>query len=312
MVSLKQLRYLDALETHRHFGKAAASCHVSQPALSMQIADLEAELGLALVERLPREVIFTPRGLEIAGRAREIIVAVNDLIEHARQQDASLTGPVRLGIIPSVAPYLLAPVLPHLRAAHPNIELSLLETQTAILIDSILQARIDIAIMALPTEIDGLTEMPLLDDPFVLAVPCSHPLAGRSEVTSSDVRHETVLMLEPGHCLRDQTIAFCQLVDARNVDSLGATNLATLIQLVASGFGITLLPAIAVPHETAGLDKITLCHFREPAPMRTIGLVWRRTSPRASEFALLGQLIRDCLSGNLDRPGQDEPSEAAE
>ncbi|WP_170984634.1 LysR substrate-binding domain-containing protein [Rhodoligotrophos defluvii] len=302
MVSLKQLRYLDALESHRHFGRAAEACHVSQPALSMQIAALEAELGVALVERLPREIVFTPRGLEIVARARAIVMAVNDLVDQARRSDQALVGSLRLGVIPSVAPYLLPRILPRLREEFPQLTLTLHETQTAALLTELQQARIDLALLALPSGAEGMAEMPLFDDPFVLALPERHPLCAFEIIDPLALRSERILLLEQGHCLRDQTVAFCQRMDVHGVDGLGATNLATLMQMVANGYGVTLLPQLAVTREAGACSGIALRPFSAPVPRRGLGLVWRRSSPRAADFTALGQLILDTAGAAASEP----------
>ncbi len=288
-LTLKQLRYFSALAETLHFGKAAKLCNVSQPALSMQIKDLEAHLGIILVERNASKLLLTSEGLEIAKRARDILMAVQDLTELASHRRHPLAGRLRLGVIPSIGPYLLPKLLPEVHRAYPDLELSLRESQTLTLVDDLLDGALDLLILALPIEPDEIEAMVLFDDRFSVALPRNHGLAGRKQVTQEELAEEHLLLLEEGHCLRDQALAVCQ---SAKTDEFRASSLATVVQMVANGYGITILPALALPTEADGHGPIVVVPFAEPAPFRTIGLAWRKSSPHQDEFMEIGQFVR--------------------
>ncbi len=298
MITLRQLRYLTSLARHRHFGRAAADCAVTQPALSMQVRELERELGAQLVERRPGEVVVTDAGLEVAERAEQILTATRDLVDFARHRDL-LSGPLRLGIIPTLAPYILPRVLPRLQAKYPQLRLEVRETQTKPLLDELVGGELDAALLALPVEGVEVETLVLFDDAFLLAVPAGDALPARGKVGVADVDPRRLILLEEGHCLRDQALAFCAApkLNASSRDTaagLGATSLATVMQMVANGYGVTLLPEVAVDAE--GRDaRVKLLRFSEPQPARTIGLAWRRTSPRKNDFEALGRIIVQAL-----------------
>lgn len=289
-VTLKQIRYFDALARELHFGRAAESCSVTQPALSMQIHEMERTLGLALVERTRSGVQLTVKGREIAGRCARILGDVRDLVAYARHSNSVLAGTLRLGVIPSVAPYLLPPLLPLLREAYPELELHVRETQTQLLTDELLEGKLDVLLLALPVKHADLTNRALFEDKFLLAVPKERKLSGRVRATPELIEHERLLLLEEGHCLRDQALTYCSLQQVDAVNTFGASSLATIVEMVSAGFGITLLPEMAVGIEERGRD-ITLVRFVEPEPARSIGLVWRSTSPRTQDFEELGRLV---------------------
>lgn len=293
MITLRQLRYLSALARHRHFGKAAADCAVSQPALSMQIRELEREIGAALVERRPGEIILTDTGVEVAARADRILAATRDLVDFAAHRDL-LSGTLRLGIIPTLAPYVLPPVLPRLQAAFPRLRLEVRETQTRTLTDELASGALDVIMLALPVEGADVEVLPLFDDRFLLAVPHDDPLSPRARVGIRDVDQRRLILLEEGHCLRDQALAFC----ASRGDApagLGATSLATVMQMVANGYGVTLVPEIAAGVE-AREQRVRMLRFRDPEPGRSIGLAWRRTSARKKDFTALGEIVSDVVA----------------
>ena len=293
MITLRQLRYLTVLARHRHFGRAAADCAVTQPALSMQVRELEREIGAALVERRPGNIALTDTGLEVAQRAEQILAATRDLVDFARHRDL-LSGPLRLGIIPTLAPYILPRLLPRLQATYPQLRLEVRETQTKLLLDELSGGELDAVMLALPVEGAGVETLALFDDAFLLAVPAADPLPARSRVGIEDVDQGRLILLEEGHCLRDQALAFCGAPRRDAPASLGATSLATVMQMVANGYGVTLLPEVAVDAE--GRDKrVKLLRFSEPRPARTIGLAWRRTSPRKKDFEALGRIVVDAL-----------------
>lgn len=292
MITLRQLRYLSILSEHRHFGRAAQACAVSQPALSMQIRHLEKELGVDLVERRPGEIALTETGAEVVQRAEQVLGAIRDLEDFARHGGRLLTGRLRLGVIPSVAPYVLPPILPDLQRRYPNLRVELRETQTKGLLEELVGGDLDVVMLALPVDDPDLSTLRLFDDPFLLAVPASDPRPASAKVSAADVDPERLTLLEEGHCLRDQALAYCS--GARGDARLGATSLATVMQMVANGYGMTLLPRIAIDVEVRD-DRVKLLQFAAPAPGRTIGLAWRRTSPRKADFVALGQLITEAL-----------------
>ena len=294
MITLRQLRYLSSLARHRHFGRAAADCAVTQPALSMQVRELEREIGAALVERRPGEIALTDIGLEVAQRAEQILAAARDLVDFARHRGL-LSGPLRLGIIPTLAPYILPHVLPRLQAAYPQLRLEVRETQTRLLLDELSGGELDTVMLALPVEGAEVETLALFDDAFLLAVPANDPRPVRTRVGVDDVDQSRLILLEEGHCLRDQALAFCGAPRRDAPAALAATSLATVMQMVASGYGVTLLPEVAVDAE--GRDKrVKLLRFSEPEPARTIGLAWRRTSPRRKDFEALGEIIKETLA----------------
>jgi LysR family hydrogen peroxide-inducible transcriptional activator len=292
MVTLRQLRYLDSLARHRHFGRAAEDCAVSQPALSMQIKGLEQFLGVELVERRTGEAVLTPVGADIAQRAKKIISSVSDLADVARHRGKLLCGPLRLGVIPSVAPYLLPRMLPKLQQRYPELRLELRESQTRQLLGELERGALDAVVMALPVTNPDLESIPLFEDPFLFAMPASETLQN-STVTADDIDPQRLILLEEGHCLRDQALAFCS-VTGRDIVEFGATSLTTVMQMVANGYGVTLLPEIAANIEARD-DRVKLLRFSEPGPSRIIGLAWRKTSARAHDFRALGEIVTETV-----------------
>ena len=299
MTTLRQLRYLAALARHRHFGRAAEECAVSQPALSMQVRELEREIGAQLVERRPGEIALTETGLEVAQRAEGILVAARDLVDFVRHRDV-LSGRLRLGMIPTLAPYLLPLVLPRLQAAAPKLRLEVRETQTKVLLREVAGGELDAVMLALPVAGAELETLRLFDDPFLLAVPAADLLARQNRIAVKDVNQRRLILLEEGHCLRDQALAFCSSARREPQAGLGATSLATVMQMVANGYGVTLLPQVAADVEARD-RRVRLLRFAEPEPARTIGLAWRRTSPRKQDFAALGAIVRKTLDEAADR-----------
>lgn len=290
MITLRQLRYLAALARHRHFGKAAEECAVTQPALSMQIRELEGELGADLVERRPGEIAVTEIGLEVARRAEHILAATRDLIDFARHRDV-LSGALKLGIIPTLAPYLLPRLLPLLQRRYPGLRLDVRETQTQVLTDELCAGALDCLVLALPVDASDVETIPLFDDRFLLAAPAADPLPKR-RLTIDDVDQRRLILLEEGHCLRDQALAFCATKTRDAAASLGATSLATVMQMVANGYGVTLVPEIAADAEVRDA-RVKISRFAAPEPGRVIGLAWRRTSPRKIDFEALGAVVKE-------------------
>jgi LysR family hydrogen peroxide-inducible transcriptional activator len=291
-ITLKQLRYLSALAEHRHFGRAAESCAVTQPALSMQIRELERDIGAALVERRPGEVAFTATGLEVVERTERLLTAVSDLVDVARHCGRSLTGIFRLGVIPTVAPYLLPSLLPALQERYPELKLDIRETQTDTLLRELHRGRLDAALIALPAGAADLDAMPLFEDAFYLAMPAADPLAGADAVTVRDVARRKLILLEEGHCLRDQALSFCATTPSDSSAGLGATSLATVMQMVANGYGVTLVPEIALAVEARN-PRIKIARFGKPVPSRQLGLAWRRSASRKADFEAFAAVVID-------------------
>jgi LysR family hydrogen peroxide-inducible transcriptional activator len=295
MITLRQLRYLVALARHRHFGKAAEDCAVTQPALSMQVRELEREIGAALVERRTGEVALTETGLEAARRAEHILAATRDLVDFVRYRGV-LTGKLSLGIIPTLAPYLLPRVLPRLQTAYPQLRLEVRETQTKALLSELSAGDLDVVMLALPANGEDVETVRLFDDPFLLALPASDASPTPKRVAVDDVDQRRLILLEEGHCLRDQALAFCTPANGDVPASLGATSLATIMQMVAAGYGVTLLPEVAADVDARD-HRVKLVRFAAPEPARTIGLAWRRTSPRRDDFMALADIVSQALPG---------------
>ncbi len=314
-MNLRDLKYLVALADHRHFGKAAAASFVSQPTLSTQIRKLEDELGVALVERAPRKVMLTPAGREAAERARRIVAEIEQMKEAARRSRDPEAGTVRLGLFPTLGPYLLPHVIPGLRARFPKLELLLVEDKSDQLLAQLADGRLDAALLALPVHDERLHAEFLFEEPFVLAVPEDHPLAGRSSLTLDDLHDLQLLLLEDGHCLRDQALDVCHLAGASEKSEFRATSLETLRQMVAAGVGATLLPALAVKPPVSPSPSIRLVPFRPDGhgsvPNRRIALVWRRSSAMDGFLRELAAQLKALPPGLLDAPPPDARKAAA-
>lgn len=287
-LTLRQLRYFLAVAREKHFGRAAEACAVSQPALSMQVQELEAVLGSTLLERRRGDVTLTETGMDVARRAVALLNGVQDLADAARHGEAVLTGPLALGAIPSIAPYLLPGVLPMLAEQHPGLALSLLETQTARLLTELRDGSLDAVLIALPLDEAGLESIALFDDPFLMAMGAS-PAPEPGPLPPEALARSDLLLLEEGHCLRDQALAVCGRL-APEARRFGATSLTTILQMVANGYGVTLLPGISVQAEIR--PGVAIRPFAAPVPSRRIGLAWRRSSPRQRDFLALGAVLR--------------------
>jgi LysR family hydrogen peroxide-inducible transcriptional activator len=304
MITLRQLRYLGALAEHGHFGRAAEACAVTQPALSMQIRDLEKFLGVELVERRPGEIALTEIGIEVARRGERILAASRDLVDLARHRSRILSGRLMLGIIPSLAPYVLPKILPPLQRRYPELRVELRETQTKVLIEELVRGTLDVVMLALPILEAELESIRLFDDPFLFAVPAHDPRPDTTRVSARDIDPQQLILLEEGHCLRDQALAYC--ADRRrdsggnSAMGLGATSLTTVMQMVANGYGVTLVPEVAVDVEVRD-ERVKLLRFAPPQPGRTVGLAWRQSSPRKVDFVALGQVITETLGPDIRR-----------
>ena len=301
-MNLRDLRYLIALADQRHFGRAADACHVSQPTLSTQIRKLEEELGVQLIERAPRQVMLTPIGRDILARARRVIAEVEQMHESARRTADPEAGSVRLGLFPTLAPYLLPHVVPKIRKRFPRLELLLVEEKTEIVLQRLRDGRLDAAVLALPLHEDWLETALLFEEPFILALPQGHPLASHSELKLAELSEQHLLLLEDGHCLRDQALAVCQLAGAGEKEGFRATSLETLRQMVAAGVGMTLLPILAVKPPVPTSANIRLVPFKRPTPTRKLALVWRKSSAMSDFLHKLAAVLRDLPPGLLELP----------
>ena len=289
-MNLRDLKYLVALAEHKHFGRAAEASFVSQPTLSTQIKKLEDELEVALVERTPRKVLLTEVGREIAQRARGVLNEVDQIKAIARRTRDPESGTIRLGIFPTLGPYLLPHVVPRIREWFPRLELLLVEEKTEVILRQLREGRLDAGILALPVHDDQLHTEFLFEEQFLLAVPEHHALAKRTGLKLDDLADESLLLLEEGHCLRDQALDVCQLSGAGEKSGFRATSLETLRQMVAANVGITLLPSLSVQPPVAQSDSVRLLAFRGDAPSRRIAMIWRRSSavsPFLEKFALI-------------------------
>lgn len=289
--TLRQLRYLVALAEHRHFGRAAESCLATQSTLSAGLQELENLLGVTLVERTKRKVMLTPLGEEVVARARVVLRGAEDIADLAAASAEPLSGPLRLGVIPTIGPYLLPRALPSLREAYPHLRLYLREDLTARLLERLASGDLDAVLIALPYDSPDMESMVVGEDPFVLACPPDHALAAKAQITSMDLMDADLLLLEEGHCLREHALAACRLPGPAKGDGILGTSLATLVQMVANGLGVTLLPQMAVQGGVLGGTDLVTRPLAEGGN-RLIGLAWRPSSPRKAEFHALGEFLR--------------------
>lgn len=288
-LTLKQMRYFEALARHRHFGHAAEACSVTQPALSMQIKELELTLGAPLLERSARQIRLTGFGETFLERASAILRAVDELDDLAQAANGKPAGRLRIGVIPTVAPYLLPAIIGQLTQHYPGLDLNLRETVTPKLLQELLDGRLDTAIVALPVSEPALTEVALFSEDFVLVRPAQD--ADRPVPDAAMLREMRLLLLEEGHCFRDQALSFCSMASTRPRELMDGSSLATLVQMVAAGIGVTLIPEMAVPVETRSAN-VSVTRFRDPRPSRTIGMVWRRSSPVTRQLADIAAVVR--------------------
>ena len=292
-LKLKDLRYLVAVADQRHFGRAAARCFVSQPTLSSQLKKLEQSLGVQLIERAPNNVSLTAAGEEIVARARRILEATDEVVTLARSQHEPLAGRLRVALLPTIGPYLLPRVAPAVRKALPRLELHLYEYQTAPMLQKLHAGELDVGILALPVDTAGLEARELYREAFSVALPEHHPLAARQSVRVADLKGEKLLLLEEGHCLRDQALEVCSRAGVHEQQDFRATSLETLRQMVASGAGITLLPELAGRGAYRNARGLVLRPFAKPAPVRQVGAVWRKSSARRGAIDALCRVISE-------------------
>jgi LysR family hydrogen peroxide-inducible transcriptional activator len=310
-VNLRDLRYLVAVAEHRHFGRAAEACFVSQPTLSTQLKKLETELGVPLIERSSRHVLLTAAGEEVVARARLILAEAENIRGIAKRAQDPESGSVRMGIFPTLAPYLLPHVVPAIHARFPHLELLLVEEKTEVVLQRLQDGQLDCGILALPIGDEMLHQEPLFTESFGLAVPHDHDLARTGgPVEVSVLAGEHVLLLEEGHCLREQALSVCRLAGASERSGFRATSLETLRQMVAAGVGVTLLPSLAVQPPVPPNPDVVLLPFREPAPTREVAMFWRRSSVYADLLPAVAEVIRTTAPPTTAPPTATPPARA--
>lgn len=287
--TLRQLRYFEALARHGHFGRAAEACSISQPALSVQIKELEETLGAELFERAARQLRLSAFGEEFLLRVRDILRSMDELGDLARAHRRQLVGRLRIGVIPTVAPYLLPGMISALTRENGDLDIHIRETVTPKLLQELAEGRLDTAIVALPVSEPSLTEMPLFEENFVLVRPKED--AGKPVPSRDMLREMRLLLLEEGHCFREQALSFCDMGAVRPREILDGSSLSTLVQMVGAGIGVTLIPEIAMPVETRSAD-VSIARFEDPQPSRRIGMIWRKTSPIAKQLTEVAELVR--------------------
>ncbi|NNM61920.1 MAG: LysR family transcriptional regulator [Steroidobacteraceae bacterium] len=295
-MNLKDLKYLVALADTGHFGKAAEKSFVSQPTLSAQLKKLEDYLGVKLVERRPKQVQLTEIGRQIVARARRMLDEGEEIITLARNSADPLAGKIKIALIPTIGPYLLPRVMKRIRKALPDLGLMLYEHRTEALLKGLRDGEIDLGIMALPAPQDGLESCELYQEAFTVALPSNHALAAKHTIKAQDLRGHTLLLLEDGHCLRDQALEVCNRIGAREAEDFRATSLETLRQMVVADLGITLLPELAVDSPFGSQRGLAIRHFAKPAPSRRVGAVWRKSTTRTVAIRELCHIIAQTLS----------------
>jgi LysR family transcriptional regulator, hydrogen peroxide-inducible genes activator len=295
-LKLKDLRYLVAVADCRHFGKAAERCFVSQPTLSAQLKKLEEYLGVQLIERQPNNVSLTEAGNQIVSRARRILEASDEVVTLARSHRDPLAGRLRVALLPTIGPYLLPRIAPPLRKAMPRLELQLYEYQTGPMLEKLQGGELDVGILALPVDLEGLEARELFVEPFIVALPDQHKLTKRDSVKIDDLKDETLLLLEDGHCLRDQALEVCSRIGVQEKQDFRATSLETLRQMVATGAGLTLLPELASRGAYGNAKGVVIRPFAKPAPSRHVGAVWRKTTARRPAIDAICKLITEHAS----------------
>ena len=305
-VTLRQMEYVVAVADEKFFGRAADSCHVSQPALSRQVKQVEETLGVPLFERTSKGAIPTPAGREFVDGARTLLTGARQLITRIESRSGDLRGLLKLGVIPTVAPYLLPGVLGRLHEMHPDLQLTIVEDETSRLIEHLERASLDAALMATPVDSDQVFVMPLIADPFVAVCHEAHPIAEVDQVEAADLTQYPLLLLEEGHCFRDHALEFCTASGAIDEADTRSASLSTLLGLVELGRGVTILPSLAVSRELPARPRLVARPFRGASPRRTLSLVWRSTSPRCDIFSELGRIFAthtEVLNTELDDLG---------
>jgi LysR family hydrogen peroxide-inducible transcriptional activator len=297
-MNLKDLKYLVALADTGHFGRAAERTFVSQPTLSAQLKKLEEYLGVKLVERHPKNVQLTDVGKQVVARARRMLNEGDEIIALARNNTDPLAGKLKVALIPTVGPYLLPRVMQKIRKALPNLGLMLYERQTEDLLKRLRDGELDLGIVALPVELEGLEARALYQEDFTVALPNSSPLAQKSSIKIADLKGQTLLLLEDGHCLRDQALEVCNRVDIREAEDFRASSLETLRHMVVAGLGVTLMPELAVESPFGSQRGLTIRQFAKPAPSRTVGAVWRKSSTRAAAIGAVCDVVDNVIAAS--------------
>ncbi len=302
-MKLRDLEYLVAVDEERHFARAAERCFVSQPTLSGQLKKLEQQLGVLLVERTSRQVVMTEAGRAVATQARTVLAEAREIKGIAESFQDAMAGELQLGLIPTVAPYLLPLIMPRLKQVYPDLKLWLHEQQTHVLMDRLRNAELDLLVLALPVPSHDFVEVDLFREPFQLAVPRAEPLAEKKQASLQDLNEREVMLLEEGHCLREHALDVCFSAGASEYGAFHATSLETLRHMVGEGMGITLMPEMAVPKRTTKRDAVRYLPFDEPVPSRRIGMLYRKNSYRAETFARIAELIATLIDGSTRGPG---------
>ena len=300
-LTLKQFRYFEALALHENFGRAADACSISQPALSLQIKELEKSLNTSLFERGPRQIRLTNFGEEFAVRVRKILRSVEELEDLARATENGMMGRLRMGIIPTIAPYLLPTIIGKLTELNGDLDIHVRETLTPRLIQELTDGRIDAAIVALPISEPSFTEVALFTENFVLVRPEADK--DKPVPNSEMLREMRLLLLEEGHCFRDQALSFCNIQSVRPWEGLDGSSLSTLVQMVGVGLGVTLIPEMAMDVE-AGSAPVSVARFQNPQPTRTIGMIWRKTNPLAEQLVQISEVVRESAEVLRGRKGE--------
>lgn len=293
--SIRQLQYLQAVVSLRHFGRAAERCHVTQSTLSTGIQELEALLGVQLLERSKRKVLPTELGLAMAEKAEQLLALAAEMVEEVQQDRPVLSGVLRLGVIPTIGPFLLPKVLPQIRQRYPQLQLYLLEAESAVLVSKLEEGELDCAIMALPYELGRMESMTFASEAFWVALPRGHRLAKGGAISAAKLPEDELLLLEEGHCLRDHALAACHRADLQQKAAFQGTSLYTLIEMVAGGQGVTFLPDMAVNSSLMQHKNIELRPLAETGPHRDLGLVWRRAYHRQKDLQLLGACFAELV-----------------
>ncbi len=294
--SIKQLKYLCAVAEHRHFSKAAEACHVTQSTLSAAIQELEHQLGAEIFERNKKTVLITPLGEKLLVQARKILGDVEDFVSIAKAREGVLCGELRLGVIPTIGPFLLPSILPDLRKSYSKLKLFLKEDLSAALLQQLQQGSLDVILLAFPYPMKDVETITLFDDEFLLCLPPGHSLDKLKQVKQQQLKGESLLLLEEGHCLRDHALEACKLETADADLVYQGTSLHTLVQMVANGLGITLLPSMSVKSDILGDTDLHLKHFSNEHVSREIGMAWRKSDPRSEEYHALAKFIQDHFS----------------
>ena len=297
MPSLKQLRYICAVAEHKHFSKAAEACHVTQSTLSAAIQELESQLGVVIFERNKKSVLITPLGARLLHQARLILGNVEDFVGLAKSHDEALTGEIRLGVIPTIGPFMLPHLLAELRKSYPKLKLYLREALSAQLLQQLQEGKLDLAILAFPYVMPDMETLSLFRDDFVLCLPPGHQLEKSKQVKQHQLQGESLLLLEEGHCLRDHALEACKLESADTDLVYQGTSLHTLVQMVANGLGVTLLPAISVAGDVLGDTHLKIKEFNNENVSREIGMSWRKSDPRREEYLLLADFVKENTPG---------------